>query len=112
MREQSEDGGLGEDGEVGRPGETKNAEAEVKLPIDGDGAEHDQGSANHGRAGISGGEEGASVEALRGPEGEREGEDGEEDGGGVGVGSGEGTAAQEEIDDGLGEREEGGCGEQ
>ncbi len=68
--------------------------------------------ASMGGEGFAGGEEGAGVDGLRGPEGERDGEDGEVDGGDVGVGGVEGAAAEDDVDGGMSEGDHGGGAEE
>ena len=69
--------GVDEDGEVRGPGEAIDAEAVMQLPVDGDGDDGDDGSCEHGEEGFACGVEGAGVDGLRGPECERDCEDGE-----------------------------------
>src|ERR1700704_2486880 len=80
----------------------------VQLPVDRDAHDGDDGSGEHRGEGFAGSVEGAGVDGLRGPEGERDGEDGEICGGRCSVCGVEGAAAEDDVDGGSGEGDHGG----
>ena len=99
MQEQGQRGGVGEDAEVGGDGQTGHPDVVEEQTVDGDGEQGDDGSGDGWGEGVAGGVEGSCVDALRCPEGEGDGKDGEVLGGLHGVGAMEGATAKE-IDDG------------
>ena len=78
VEQDGECGGLGEDADVGGDGEAGEIESVEECGVDGDGEQGGDGSGDGRGAGVAGGVEGAGVDALHGPDGERDGEDGEE----------------------------------
>ncbi len=66
-----------DDGQVRGPGQAYDVEVLMECPVDRDRDEGDDGSGEHGNEGFTGGVEGAGVDGLRRPKGERDGEDGE-----------------------------------
>lgn len=103
--------GVGEDASVGCDGEACHADRVEKDAVDGDREQSDDGAGNRGCERVARGVEGSGVDALRGPEGERDGEDGEVLRGLGGVDAVEGASA-EEIDDGRGEGDHPGGGDE
>jgi len=91
------------DGEIGGPGEADDVEALMEHPVDRDGDESDDGSGEHGDEGFASGVEGAGVDGLCCPKGERDSEDGEVAGGSGGVGCAEVAAAEDDVNGRLGE---------